>query len=209
MISNNDQLVQRVQPAPDHLLKENAELLKAVEAAAGFVPNGFYAVGWKPQILKAMIQLALAVLNDPGKIGKELKWLVANMASRSVGCRYCWAHTGSNAHNLGGASLEKVAAIWEFRTNDLFNDKERAALEFAIAAAAVPNGVNNDNFAAIRKYFDDEEIVEIMSVISLFGWYNRWNDSMATMLEEEPLSFAQKSLTVGGWDEGKTTGNRT
>ena len=208
MNPNNHQLVQRVKSAPEHLLKENADLLKAVENAAGFVPNGFYAVGWKPEILKAMIQLALAVLNTDGRIGKELKWLVANMASRSVGCRYCWAHTASNALNLGNAPKEKVEAIWEFRTSPLFSDKERAALEFAIAAAAVPNAVNNDNFGELRKYFDDEEIVEIMSVISMFGWYNRWNDSMATLLEEEPLEFAQGSLKIGGWNEGQTTGNR-
>lgn len=203
----NGQLVQRVKPAPDHLLAENAALLQAVENAAGFVPNGFYAVGWKPKVLEAMIQLALAVLNEEGRIGKELKWLVGNMASRAVGCRYCWAHTASNALNLGGASKEKVEAVWEFQTNPLFSDKERAAMNFAVAAASVPNGVNNENFGELRKYFDDEEIVEIMSVVSIFGWYNRWNDSMATLLEEEPLSFAQESLKTGGWNEGKTTGN--
>jgi len=129
------------------------------------------------------------------------------MASRAVGCRYCWAHTANNAVNLAEASKEKVEAVWEFQTSPLFSDKERVAMNFALAAASVPNGVNNENFGELRKYFDEEEIVEIMSVISIFGWYNRWNDSMATLLEEEPLTFAHESLKTGGWEEGKTTGN--
>jgi len=203
----NGKLVQRVKAAPDHLLAENAGLLKTIEEVTGFVPNNFYAVGWKPKILRAMMQLALAVLDDPGRVDKELKWLVANMASRSVGCKYCWAHTGSNAVNIGGASREKVEAIWEFRTHELYTDRERAALEFAIASASVPNSVDNENFGELRKYFDEEEVIEIMSVIAIFGWYNRWNDSMATVLEEEPLAFAQESLKAGGWNEGNATGN--
>jgi len=206
MKKENGELVQRVKAAPEHLLAENADLLRKIDGVAGLIPNNFYAVGWKPKILKSMIELALAVLDDPGKVGKELKWLVANMASRSVGCKYCWAHTGSNAVNLGGAAKEKVEAIWEFRTHELFNEKERAALEFAIAAASVPNGVDNKNFGELRKHFDEEEVIEIMSVIAMFGWYNRWNDSMATVLEEEPLAFAQDSLKVGGWQEGNATG---
>jgi len=207
MIEKNGKIVQRVQAAPAHLLAENADLLKTVEKEGGFVPTGFYAVGWKPKILEAMTNLALAVLIDPGRVGKELKWLVANMASRAVGCRYCWAHTANNAINLAAASKEKIEAVWEYQTNPLFSDEERAAMNFAVAAASVPNGVTNEIFAELRKYFDDEQIVEIMSVISLFGWYNRWNDSMATLLEEQPLHLAQESLRTGGWDEGGTTGN--
>jgi len=148
----NGKLVQRVKAAPDHLLAENAGLLKTIEEVAGFVPNNF-----------------------------------------SV--------------NIGGASREKVEAIWEFRTHELYTDRERAALEFAIASASVPNSVDNENFGELRKYFDEEEVIEIMSVIAIFGWYNRWNDSMATVLEEEPLAFAQESLKAGGWNEGNATGN--
>ncbi|MDZ7727690.1 MAG: hypothetical protein U5Q44_05530 [Dehalococcoidia bacterium] len=42
-----------------------------------------------------------------------------------------------------------------------------------------------------------------MGVISLFGWLNRWNDTMATDLEEEPLAFAQEHLGGAGWAAGK------
>jgi hypothetical protein len=40
-------------------------------------------------------------------------------------------------------------------------------------------------------------------VISLFGWLNRWNDTMATELEEVPLAFGSKHLAARGWNAGK------
>ena len=202
-----DALVQRITSAPSDLIAQNADIFKIIEATGGFVPNGFYAVGWKPKILKAMTGLAMAVLAEDDLIGKELKWLVGNMASRASGCKYCWAHTAHNAEVIGGASPEKLDKIWEYRTNPLFSDKERAAMNFATAAAAVPNDVTTEIFDELQMHFCDEEIVEIMSVISLYGWYNRWNDSMATVLEDGPLQYAHKNLKKGGWEEGQTTGN--
>jgi hypothetical protein len=46
-----------------------------------------------------------------------------------------------------------------------------------------------------------------VAVISLFGWLNRWNDTMATELEDEPLAFASQHLTANGWSAGKHAGS--
>jgi hypothetical protein len=43
----------------------------------------------------------------------------------------------------------------------------------------------------------DEQVVEIVGVIAMFGFLNRWNDTLATPLEDEPLEFAEKHLTAG------------
>jgi len=45
--------------------------------------------------------------------------------------------------------------------------------------------------------------VEIVGVIAMFGFLNRWNDTFATPLEDEPLEFGQKHLAAHGWDAGK------
>jgi len=39
-------------------------------------------------------------------------------------------------------------------------------------------------------------------VISMFGWMNRWNDTLATQLEEHPLEFAREHLGASGWTPG-------
>ena len=82
-------------------------------------------------------------------------------------------------------------------------DAEKAALRFARAAAMVPNEVDEELTAEMRKHWDDGEIVEIMAVIALFGYLNRWNDSMATDLEAAPQEMGEKVLSSGGWTGGK------
>ena len=112
------------------------------------------------------------------------------------------------AHTAGGALLlgidpAKVDAIWEYQTSPLYSEAERVALDFAIAASSVPNAVDDELFARMRKHWSDDDIVEITGVISLFGFMNRWNDTMATPLEEEAVEIGQKHLASHGWTPGK------
>ena len=112
------------------------------------------------------------------------------------------------AHNAGGALQQKVAdaklaAVWTFKTSPLFSDAERVALEFAIAAAAQPNAVTDELFERMKQHWSENQIVEIVSVISFFGFMNRYNDTMATPLEDEPIAVAEKHIAVQGWELGK------
>lgn len=112
------------------------------------------------------------------------------------------------AHNAGGSlqqgvADEKLAAVWTFQTSPLFSDAERVALEFAIAAAAQPNAVTDELFERMKQHWSENQIVEIVSVISFFGFMNRYNDTMATPLEDEPIAVAQKHIAAQGWELGK------
>jgi uncharacterized peroxidase-related enzyme len=155
----------------------------------------------KPGLLQAFAGLSFNVLG-PGKLEPELKSLVSHVASRAAGCVYCQAHTAHTAHR-NGASEEKLQAAFEYETSPLFDDRERAALRLAQFAALTPNASTPEHFEALREHFDEQEIVEIVSVISLFGWLNRWNDTMATKLEAAPGEFGAKVLGPNGWRVGK------
>jgi uncharacterized peroxidase-related enzyme len=177
--------------------------LRAVEEAGGFIPNSFYVMARRPRMLELITELCLEVLVREGRVTNQLRWLVAHIASRTAGCRYCWAHTASNASRLAGVDPEKIERAWEFQTNPLFDDAERAAMELALAAAQVPSQVTKEHLAAVRLHFDEDQLIDIMSVIALFGWFNRWNDTMATQLEDEPLEFARQHLESSGWTPGR------
>ena len=112
------------------------------------------------------------------------------------------AHTAGAALQLGIAD-KKLEAVWEFRTDPLFSDAERAALEVAVAGAAQPNAVTDELFAELKRYWNEGQIVEIVAVISMFGFMNRWNDTMATPLEEESVHIGEKHLAKNGWSVGK------
>lgn len=170
----------------------------------GFVPNSQLTMAYKPKLLQAFSQLGQAVNDPENKTPRQLRALVANMVSKSAGCQYCVAHTGESAHHAN-IDDRKIAAIWEHETNPLFSDGERAALRFAQSAAAVPNAVSDSDFVELRKYYSDEEIVELVAVVAFFGFLNRWNDTLATELESNPLAFAEKVLVDSGWSVGKHT----
>ena len=112
------------------------------------------------------------------------------------------------AHNAGGSlqqgvADEKLAAVWEYRTSPLFSEAERAALDLAVAAAAQPNEVTDEMFDLAKKHWSEGQIVEIVAVISFFGFMNRYNDTMATPLEDEPIEVAEKHIAQHGWELGK------
>ena len=112
------------------------------------------------------------------------------------------------AHTAGGSlrfgiGENKLAAIWEYRTSPLYTEAERVALDFTIEAAAQPNSVTDELFAKLKRHWTEGQIVEIVSVIALFGFLNRWNDTLATPLEEEPIEIGEKYLAAHGWRVGK------
>lgn len=193
----------RVKPVDQEALAALDDLFGSVVARMGFIPMSQKVMAHKPALVRAFVELGRAIYSeDEGSIPLPLKSLIGNMASKSAGCMYCVAHTGSTS-SRAGVDDEKIAAIWDFETSDLFSDAERAALSFAQAAAQVPNAVTDDDFAELRKHFSEFQIVEIMSVVAMFGYLNRWNDSMATTLEEEPTDFANRAINETGWTPGK------
>jgi len=173
-----------------------------VEENMGFLPNSMLTMAHNPALVQTFGAFAATVL-APGKVGEDLKALLSFVVSRSAGCNYCMAHTGHTSVEKRGIAQEKLEAVWEFETSDLFSDAERAALVVAQGAGQVPNAVTDEDFAALKQHFSDEQIVEIVAVISLFGFLNRWNDTMATELESSPLNFAQKAIGDKGWQVGK------
>ena len=170
----------------------------------GFVTNAQLTMAHRPPIFKAFVEMAAAVFTEYGSVTPQLKALVGNVASQAAGCEYCVSHTASNAMRPGyDADAAKVAAVWEYETSPLFDEAERAALTFAQCAAAVPNLVTQAHIDRLREFFSDAEIVEINAVVAFYGFLNRWNDSLATELEDIPMAVGERLLAGKGWHAGK------
>jgi uncharacterized peroxidase-related enzyme len=168
----------------------------------GFTPNSVLTMQHRPAIAEAFINLNKAVMANRGRVTAEQKRLIGYLASRNAGCLYCQAHTMLAAERYG-ASQARRDAIWDYRDSPLFTEAERAAFDFALAASSLPNAVDEPVAAALRAHWDDGEIVEILGVIALFGFLNRWNDSMATSLEPDASRLGARQLAPDGWSAGK------
>lgn len=185
-------------------LPELADYFARSDARMGFVTNAQLTMAYRPDILKAFVGMAAAVFTQYGGVTPQLKALVGHIASKAAGCEYCMSHTASNALRPGyDAEPAKVAAVWEYETSPLFTEAERAALEFAQCAAAVPNLVTQAHIDRLRKHFTDAEIVEINAVVAFYSFLNRWNDSLATELEPMPTEVGERLLADKGWHAGK------
>ena len=191
-----------VEPLPTDQDADLAELVRFFHTTLGTVPNSVRTMQRRPGIARAFIALNKAVMENGGRVTAEQKRLIGYLASHVAGCRYCQAHSILAAERFG-ATPERMHAIWEFRASPLFTEAEKAAFEFAIAAASVPNAVTPEVAEALRAHWDDGEIVEILGVIALFGFLNRWNDSMATTLEDVGISAGSRNLAHLGWERGK------
>jgi alkylhydroperoxidase family enzyme len=129
--------------------------------------------------------------------------LVSLIASQAAGCRYCQAHM-ANLSKIYQASDEKIGKVWEFETSNLFSAAERAALRLARDGSMAPSQATGPHFEALYEHFDAGQVVEIVASIALFGFLNRWNDALATELEERPAQVAAETLgSTVGWDAGK------
>jgi uncharacterized peroxidase-related enzyme len=191
-----------VRPLSREALSQFEPFFQAAEQMmGGFVPNSLFTMGHRPEILQAFMMLA-GVINGPGAVDAGLKQMVAYVASNAAGCRYCQAHTSANAAHLG-VDVEKIEHAFEFETHRIFSDAERAALRLARDSALVPNLVTAEHFDALRRHFTEPQTVELVAVCALFGFLNRWNDTMSTELEAIPRSFAAQHLDVAGWEVGK------
>ena len=85
----------------------------------------------------------------------------------------------------------------------LFSEEEKAALRVAVQEGMVPKAVEAKDMNELSRHFSEKQAVEVVAVISLFGFLNRWNDTMATTLESSPKSFAADQLASQGWVAGK------
>ncbi|WP_296311481.1 carboxymuconolactone decarboxylase family protein [Winogradskyella sp. UBA3174] len=188
----------------DHDL-ETKKLAEFFNETLGFCPNSVLTMQRRPAISKAFINLNKAVMANEGRVTSALKRMIAWVSSNSTGCRYCQAHAIRAAERYG-AEQEQLDNIWEYRTHAAFSDAERAALDFSLAASILPNAVNADIKKRLYDHWDEGEIVEMLGVISLFGYLNRWNDSMGTTMEESAIESGDQYLGKHGFEVGKHDG---
>lgn len=179
-----------------------AELVAFYNETLGFCPNSVMTMQRRPKIAEAFIDLNKAVMENHGRVSSALKRLIAYISSHTTGCQYCQAHTIRAAERYG-ASEDQLMHIWEYKTHPAFDSSERAALDYAVAASVVPNAVDEEIKSEMQKYWDAGEIVEIAGVVALFGYLNRWNDSMGTTIENGARESGQTWLGAHGWTGGK------
>ena len=191
-----------MKPLPTETTPELKADFDIFDKILGFVPNSLLTMQRRPKMVKGFGELTKGVMDPEGAVDLGLMRLIAHFSSRAAGCQYCEAHSlvAAKIHDI---PQEKLDAIWDYQTSPLYSEAERVALDFAMAAGSVPNAVDAELFARMRQHWDEEQIVQILGAVCLYGFLNRWNDSMATDLETAPREMGESVLSSGGWTGGK------
>ena len=190
-----------VSPIEPRSAPELEAVFDRMSAVLGFVPNSILTMARVPGLGAAFTAMAGPILrNDLLEPG--LVQMIALAASNAAGSRYCQAHTSHTGHRVG-VDEGKLADVYRFESSERFDDAERAALRLAFAAGSVPNMSSSAHFDALRRHFDETQIAAIVAVVSLFGFLNRWNDTMGTELEPAARQFGERVLAGEGWEVGK------
>ena len=192
----------RLSPLSADAKPELAETFEQFKRILGFVPNSLLTMQRRPEIVSAFGVLTASVMDPNGSVDPGFKRLLAQFASRAAGCRYCEAHS-LLAAGISGVPDDKIEALWAYRTSPLYSAAERVALDFALAAGSVPNAVDDELMAQLKRHWSEEQIVELLAAVCLYGFLNRWNDSLATTLEDAPRRLGERVLAPGGWSAGK------
>lgn len=189
-------------PLAPNATEEAKEMADFYQETLGFTPNSLFTMQHRPRIAAAFLEMNQAVMENKGRVSSALKRELAYLSSHATGCRYCEAHTIRAAERYG-STKERMAHLWEYATHSAFSEAERAVFDLAIAASQVPNAVTQEMGDRLREHWTEGERVEIMGVIALFGYLNRWNDSMGTPIEGPAADSARQHLADKGWSEGK------
>ncbi len=192
-------LVDPLLEVPTH---ELADLIQVSGVRSGLSRNSVWTMQRGRKLPRAFTELTKALMENGGRVTAEQRRLIGFVPSHAPGCRYCEAHTILAAERFG-ASAERMNAVWDYASSPLFTAAEKAAFDFALAAASSPNAVTLEISAALKAHWTDDEIIEILGVVALFGFLNRWNDSMGTTLEPIGVAAGEKNLAAHGWTRGK------
>lgn len=173
-------------------------------ASEGYTDRQEFEMENWPELRESMnniFKLIFPTREVPG----ELKQFVFTAASLASGCLHCQSHGSYHLHKIGVPD-EKIQAMWTYQDSDLFSEAERAALDLAFAAGVAPNAVEPENFEELRKHYTNTQIIELLAVIAIGGFLNRWNDTIATVTDQESIDWASEVLSQVGWNPGKHTG---
>lgn len=108
---------------------------------------------------------------------RSLRLLINVKVSQINNCDFCIDISSALLHKQG-VSLEKIAKLPDYQTSALFSEKEKTALQYAEAVTKYDQKVSDDLFNRVRKFFSDDEIVELTGLIGYQNLSSKFNAAL-------------------------------
>jgi alkylhydroperoxidase family enzyme len=108
------------------------------------------------------------------RLDPRLRWLAVQATAGEIGCSWC-TDFGYYEGMQQGVDPRKVRDVPRFRDSDVYDDTERAVLEYALAATATPVDIPPAVMEALHRHLSEREIVELAAWVALENFRSRFN----------------------------------
>jgi len=133
------------------------------QTGSGLEPIQLWA--YRPKMMMGMGLFNQAIRTGKA-VDERVKNLVELKGAQMIGCEWC-VDLGSQICRNSGFTDEELLALPRYQSSDLFTDREKAALDYAVAVMRTPVEVTDELFARVRSYFDERQLVEITALLAL------------------------------------------
>jgi len=162
------------QVTDDEAKADAKKVFEQIKSVTGKVPKWMRVMANCDDVLVGFFTLFKATMDD-APVDKLLKWKVAYKISEINKCDFCVSVSKMKLKQFG-LKDEEISQIDKAQ-----NDKENVALKYAESATEHAYNIDPKIFNEMKNHFTDEQIVEITSVIGLFNFINRFNDSLGVL----------------------------
>jgi alkylhydroperoxidase family enzyme len=133
------------------------------QTGSGLEPMEIWA--YQPKMMMGMGKFNQAVRKGKS-VDERLKNLVELKGAQMIGCEFC-VDLGSQICRHSGFCDDELLALPRYRGSNLFTDREKLALDYAVAVMRTPVEVTDELFAAMKEHFTDEQLVELTALLTL------------------------------------------
>lgn len=130
-----------------------------------------------PALFTSLALFYGAIDRKRSPIDPALRSLVTVRVSQINQCPFCIDLNSATLLNRGVAE-EKVLALAAWRESDLFDARERAALDYAEAMTWTDRGVDDTQIARLREIWNDDGIIELTAVIAFQNMSSKFNAAL-------------------------------
>jgi alkylhydroperoxidase family enzyme len=128
-------------------------------------------------VLVALGAIETAAQRSWTKLDPRLRWLALQASAGEIGCSWC-TDFGYYEGMQQGIDPGKVRDVGRFRTSGIYDDTERAVIEYAVAATATPAAVSDELVERLHRHLSEPEMVELASWVGLENLRSRFNAGM-------------------------------
>ena len=172
-------------PALETLPEDVRARILAVQEKAGFVPNVFLALAFRPDEFRAFVAYHDALMERPGGLTKAEREMIVVATSGANQCHYCVVAHGAILRIRAKDPLIADQIAINYRKADI-TPRQRAMLDYAMHVSRSAETLEEADRAVLAEHgFSEDDIWDIAAISAFFAMSNRLANAIALRPNDE------------------------